>query len=147
MGDTLFSQIVLSLFPHCRFVSQPQFSLNYTVDLVVGDIASFSNHATYWNARQVPYLLSVGEGLASTLVPTPPETWSTYSHPFSPSDMGGSTCGIHQLMVFIPPPHSTLPASSLALPVQPWIPLHAALNPVTSAQPTPEWVAPLERVP
>ena len=127
-GDILFSQVMLSLFPHCWFVSRPQLSLDYAVDLMVGDIASFSNYAIYWNAHQVPHLLSVGGGLEPTPALTPPKIWSIYSHRFHHSDMGGSIDGIYHLMLFLPPQFSTLPVSSLAIPVQPWIPLHASEN-------------------
>ena len=61
--------------------------------------------------------------------------------------MGESTDGIHQLVLFLPPPYSTFSTFSLALPVQPWIPLQVALNPVMSALPAPEPVASMERAP
>ena len=75
MGDILFSKVTLSLFPHCQFVYQPQLSLNYEVDLVLGDAASFSHdHAEYWDTRQAPHFILPGDRGSSAPVPTLPKT-------------------------------------------------------------------------
>ena len=58
--------------------------------------------------------------------------------------MGGSTDGIHRLMLFLPPLCPSLSSSVPAFSMQPWIPLQAALNPVMLVPPAPEPLDPLE---
>ena len=111
---------------------------NYEVGLVLGDCSEVTSQETYWNARPVPHLLTTSTATSSPSAPTAPKSWTTHSHLCKHSDMGGSTDGIHRLMLFVPPSCSTPSISAPTLPGQSWIPLQAALQPVTSPHPATE---------
>jgi hypothetical protein len=134
-GDPLFSTVMSDLFPRTRFVPRPQLTASYDVDLVLGDCSGVPNHESYWTARPVPHLLAGSITSCSGSSHSPPASWTRHSHLFKHSDMGGSTDGIHKLMLFVPPMWSSPSKESPPLLKQPWIPLQAALHPVTSARP------------
>ena len=126
-----FFTVMSSLFPSTQIVPRPQLTASYDVDLALGDFSEVTSQESYWNACPVPHLLTGSIEASSTPPPSPPGSWTIHSQLFKHSNMGGSTDGIHRLMLFVPTSCST----PLHTVKQPWIPLQAALQTVTSAPP------------
>ena len=111
-----------SILPHTRF--GPNFKHAKVVEIVIGDMESLSTYPHYWNYHLVPQILSgkfycyfkLTQGCTCTQVEC--------HH----SDLGGSTNGVHSLMLLTPPNVLINPVPYTEVPKQPCNPMVASIN-------------------
>ena len=117
---------MVSLFFQTRF--GPQFKFVKGVEIVMGDIESLYTYPHYWKSFLVPHLL-IGK-IDSTFQIA--QGWTCHQSEFCHSELGGSTNGEHSFLLLKPPAMLIHPCPYAEIPKQPWNPILASVNPVTS---------------
>ena len=118
-----------SIFPLTWF--GPQLKNTKRMDIVMGDIESLSSYPHYWNFCLVPHLL-IGK---IDRPAQPSQGWTCHQVVIFHSDLGGSTNGKHSLLLSEPLSILLHPSPYSEIPKQPWNPMLASVNPLTSAVP------------
>ena len=128
-SSTEYASAMDSIFPQTRF--GPQFKHAKGVDIVMGDIEYLSSYPHYWKLCLVHHLLIGNFNRPAQ----PAQGWTCHQVVFCHSVLGGSTNGKHSLLSLTPPTMLLHPSPYEEIPKQPWNPMLASVNPVTSAVP------------
>ena len=125
ISSTEYASAMDSLFTQTWF--GPQFKHDKWVDIVMGDIESLSSYPHYWKSCLVPHIM-IGSF-------DRPQGWNWHQAVFCHSDSGGRTNGKNSLLLWTPLEMLLHPSLYEEIPKQPWNPMSASVNPVTSAVP------------
>ena len=98
------------------------------VVIIMGDIAPLSYYPHYWMSYFVPHLLIGNIYRPDQLA----QVWTCHQAVFFHSDSGGSNNWKRSLFLLTPPEILLHPFPYVEIPNQPWNPILASLNPVTS---------------